>query len=176
MKYKNVINSVCLWATGSILSVLGLTYSCADHKQKAMWIYSGSSVGLQMDLSSRTLTNDTNIVLLRSSHLDSVKLVFRAREREIFKFSCIISPIIHWICLLILLIFITFFTQIPIFLIVSLKCQAKYIFKTDPINRSWGAAKWNVTESQWYQENIRRIIDSKCFLDRLRQCWKNLKF
>lgn len=35
-----------------------------------------------------------------------------------------------------LLIFITFSTQIAIVLIVYLKCQTKYIFKTGPINRS----------------------------------------
>jgi hypothetical protein len=42
----------------------------------------------------------------------------------------------HVLFVYFLLIFITFSTQIATVLIVYLKCQTKYIFKTGPINRS----------------------------------------
>lgn len=80
----------------------------------------------------------------------------------------------HVLFVYFLSIFITFSTQTPIFLIVYLKCQTKYIFKTGPINRSREAAKENVTQSEWHGRNILKIIDLKCFLDGLRRRWKEL--
>lgn len=74
-----------------------------------------------------------------------------------------------------LLLFITFSAQTDTVLIVYLKCQTKYIFKTAPkIGHEKLPRKMSPSHSGT-EGNVLRIIDSKCLLDGLRQQQKQLK-